>query len=630
MKSVLEKVKKKCGGLELWKWTRKKWLTCLLLVLSAVGIGLLSLCFATTQNRWKMMECYFKRPLLLLLNLLPVILLCLFLWFLCNRAVVAYGVTAAVVFGLSLANWYKLQFRNDPLLFGDLLLVQEAGNMLGNYSLFMTFSLAVALILIVAGGVFLFFFGRGRFAPGWRRFALAAAVLALCFPLSTLYTSSAIYNTRTQNFDIINRWNTTQVYTSKGFVYPFLHSVASAFDKAPEGYKKAEVKAVLEEYEGADIPEEKKVDVLGVMLEAFNDFSKYDQIQFAQDAYADYHALEAEAVSGNLVTNIFAGGTVVTERGFITGLVNQNSFRAPTNSYAWYLAEQGYTVTGSHPCYQWFYNRLNINPNLGFESYLFQEDHYGVLASDGYIARDDVLFPELNRLYEEDRKEEGKPYFSFSVTYQGHGPYSTEENRWNEDFVKPGAYTLETENILNNYFGSVKSTGRELSAFVDYYREKEEPVVIVVFGDHNPWLGDGNSVYEELNIDLDTSQKTGFLNYYGTRYLIWANDAAKKTLGNDFTGEGPDISPNFLMNEVFRLCGWKGDAYMQYASWVMEELPVIHSTGACFTKDGEFLISPEGQARETLDQYRQVEYYQRTNFKYQDVKDGRKKQAGTD
>lgn len=117
------KLQRKCKGLKLWKWTREKWITCLLLVLSAVGIGLLSLCFAITQNRWDMMECYFKRPLLLLLNLLPGVLLCLFLWFLCNRAVIAYGVTAVVIFGLSLANWYKLQFRNDPLMFGDLLLV---------------------------------------------------------------------------------------------------------------------------------------------------------------------------------------------------------------------------------------------------------------------------------------------------------------------------------------------------------------------------------------------------------------------------------------------------------------------------------------------------------------------------
>ena len=52
-------------------------------------------------------------------------------------------------------------------------------------------------------------------------------------------------------------------------------------------------------------------------------------------------------------------------------------------------------------------------------------------------------------------------------------------------------------------------------------------MVIVVFGDHNPWLGDGNAVYKAIGLDLDFSTEEGFYNYYSTRYLIWANDAAK-------------------------------------------------------------------------------------------------------
>ena len=68
-------------------------------------------------------------------------------------------------------------------------------------------------------------------------------------------------------------------------------------------------------------------------------------------------------------------------------------------------------------------------------------------------------------------------------------------------------------------------------------------MVIVLFGDHNPWMGDANSVYSKLGIDLDLSTKEGFLNYYATRYLIWANDAAKEVLGCDFQGEGPRREP---------------------------------------------------------------------------------------
>ena len=53
------------------------------------------------------------------------------------------------------------------------------------------------------------------------------------------------------------------------------------------------------------------------------------------------------------------------------------SFRSPTNSYAWYFRDQGYYATGSHSCYAWFYNRENINANLGLEDYKFVENYYG-------------------------------------------------------------------------------------------------------------------------------------------------------------------------------------------------------------------------------------------------------------
>lgn len=603
---------------------RKKWFTCLLLTVSALGLGFLSLAFATVSKRWDMLESYCSRPLLLLLNLLPCVALCLLLWLLCNRPVIAYAVTAALVFGFTLANWYKLQFRNDPLMFEDLFLVKEAGNMLGRYSLFLTPSLALAFLLILAGGVLLFFCARGRFQPGWKRFALAGAALALCAALSPVYSSSDIYNKKTENFDHVNRWAATDVYISKGFLYPFLHSVPAAFPTPPEGYSKAQAKALLESCGDADIPEEKKVDVIGVMLEAFNDFSKYDEIQFMGDPYQAWHTLEEESVHGNLVTSIFAGGTVTTERQFLTGCVNPKSPRGLANSYAWYFADQGYTVTGSHPSYGWFYNRQNINSYLGFETYLFSENHYADFVEPGAIARDEILLPEMERLYEEHKENSDDPYFSFSVTYQGHGPYSAEENKWGEEYVKPGAYTKASENILNNYFASVHSTGEELLAFADFYRNREEPVILVLFGDHNPWLGDDNSVYKELGLDLDLSQKQGFMNYYCTRYVIWANDAAKKVLGNDFTGEGPDISPNFLMNLVFQECGWEGPAFLQYTNEVMEKLPAIQTNSVCLTAEGEVKRELEDELAETRREYLCEQYYMQQEFQHQDIVEARK------
>ena len=595
------------------KLSHSRILTVLLLLAASCGLGVLSLHFAAVFEAEKMFASYFENPWLALLNLLPCVWLALFLWFATRRAAVSFAVSAALVMTLSLASWFKLQFRNDPLMFEDILLIKEAGNMSERYQLFATKSMFAALAAVLAAVLVLALFARAGL-PGKARIIGSVLMLVCLIPLGMLYTNSEIYTEKTENDDLINRWSTTQVYVSKGFLYPFLHSVQDAIDAPPEGYDEKEAAAVLAQYQDAPIPDEQKVDVIGIMLEAYADFSVYDQIAWNEDPYREFHKLEAEGISGNLITNIFAGGTVDTERCFLTGYCDLGSFRTPTNSYVRYFAGQGYTVTGNHPSYDWFYNRVNINANLGFESYNFLENHYGALA-DGGIAMDRIFFPEMLNLYQQYKASNDKPLFSFNVTYQGHGPYTRDKNDYNVDYVKPGVYTEESQNILNNYFGSIADTDVYLKQFFDFYRQSEEPVVIVLFGDHKPWLGDGGSVYDELGIDLnfrDSAQ--GFRNYYSTRYLIWANDAAKRTLGNSFQGEGRDLGPYFLMDELFRQCGWTGPAYMQAVRACGQAVPVM-SVAGLYLQDGDVtsLLSEENQ--KLVRQYRCLEYYERKNFR---------------
>lgn len=594
--------------------SRSRILTVLLLAAAACGLGVLSLHFAAVLRADEMFDSYFENRWIAFLNILPCVWLALTLWFATQRAAVAFALSSLVVMGLSIASWFKLQFRNDPLLFEDILLIKEAGNMTDRYELFVTKSMLAALVVLVAAVVFLALVARARLP--WKARIAGVLVLLLCLiPMTRLYTDEDIYTNKTENYDLINRWSTTQLYISKGFVYPFLYSVQSAIDTPPAGYDADEAAAVLVQYTDADIPEEQKVDVLSIMLEAYADFSVYDQIEFNVDPYEEFHKLEAEGISGNLLTNIFAGGTIDTERCFLTGYCDLGSFRSPTNSYARYFAEQGYTVTGSHPSYDWFYNRVNINANLGFESYNFLENHYGDMAN-GDIAMDRILFPELVNLHEQHKAESDQPYFSFSVTYQGHGPYTRDKNDYGVDYVKPGVYTEESQNILNNYFGSIADTNAHLKEFFDHYRASNDPVVIVLFGDHKPWLGDNSSVYSELGIDLNFgSSEEGFRNYYTTRYLIWANDAAKQVLGNQFVGEGRDLGPYFLMDQLFRECGWEGPAYMQATRACGEAVPVLSVSGLYLTGDGALTAKLDEADAALVKQYRCLEYYERKHFR---------------
>ena len=566
--------------------------------------GLYSLYFATADYNIEMYRTYFQNIYIVALNLLPPMLLALIFYLLTNRAWASYILTNIAVIVPSLINYYKIAFRGDCFIAEDITLASEAGAMLKSYRLFIDNRIAIYIDVLVIGTVMLGFFAKGRFRKKrWHLFAALLLATASAF-LVPVYTSGKVYDAKTANNSLINEWSDTQKYISKGFVYPFLHSVKDAIDFPPEGYSEKEAEEILNAYTSEVIKDDKKVNLVCVMLEAYNDLSLLDELEFEQDVYAKYHELEALGYSGTLITDIFAGDTRISEREFLTGMPfpRIDSFSAKSNSYVWYLKQNGYVTEGSHPCFSWFYNREHVNKNLGFDNYYFTENYFKA-KSGGDITWDSAYFPLLLEMYQ--NRDKSKPYFNFSITYQGHGPYDTASASSYDEanpYVKSTSLCDYDRHVINNYLGTVKSTTEHLYTFATEMLKTEEPLVLVFFGDHKPWLGNNGSVYDALGISTDLSTDEGFFNYYSTRYLILANDAAKKTTGNDFLGEGETISVSFLMNKVFELCGYKGSSYMQFTSDIMEETPVIHRLD--IEKDG------------TASLYDKVSYYYRKVFAY--------------
>ncbi len=525
---------RKKGSFWLWNF--------FMLALSMVGISLGSLFLAVGTYPIRLTGGYWETPLLLVLNTLPVVALELLFYGIIGRASGAFGVTAGVVLGFSIGNYFKIMFRDDPLLLTDMLLLREAGDMAGKYQLHLTFRLALALLAAILGVVILIFTVRGR--PRRRpRLIVLLAALVLMAAMTPALLSSRVYN-KTADYDYLeSEWSSTQQYIAHGFVYPFLHSISDIIGQAPEGYNKTEAAAMLSEYEDADIPEDQKVNIIGVQLEAYNDFTKFGVPELASDVYAVWHQLEDEGYSGNLVTNIFAGGTVDTERCFLTGSSQLYEYRTYTNSYVWYFRNQGYTVEGLHPSNNWFYNRLNVNEYLGFSDYYFMANYFSDLT-EWNTAGDDIFFSSLLEKYREATAS-GTPYFNFSVTYQGHGPYSGTDFYWGSPsnyVVNDGTYTEEEYLILCNYFASIADTNTQLATLTDYLREDDNPVILVIFGDHNPWKGDGTYIDELLGSDLDQSTREGFLNYYATRYHL-GKRRCQSCSGQRLPGRGTGHQP---------------------------------------------------------------------------------------
>ena len=167
------------------KLANSRALTLVLLALAAVCLGVLSLWFACVDNRTAMFISYFTHPLIAVLNLLPVVFLALLLYFMTGRAGLSYGITAVLTLGLTAASFFKLTFRNDPMMFEDILLIKEAGNMAGKYQLFLNKSMLLAIVLVFLGWVVLHFLAWGRM-PLWPRLGGVAVLLMVFLPLQWL------------------------------------------------------------------------------------------------------------------------------------------------------------------------------------------------------------------------------------------------------------------------------------------------------------------------------------------------------------------------------------------------------------------------------------------------------------
>ena len=578
-------------------------LTAVLLTGSCICLGLMCLYFCTGVYGFDLFAWYFTQPLVLVLNILPLLALALVLMALTNRAWLTFSLEALVCLILSWAQYWKLLARGDPIYAEDVLLLGEASQMADSYA-HITWQIVLSGLIALALTVMLFFLAQGRIQNWIPRLAVVILVPFLSVSVFTNYYDRNVSYYAMKVWPEINAWFETNNYISRGGIYSFLRTIPDALPTPPDHYSEQITEAALSAYPTDDIPADEHVSIVITQLEAFADLSTLTDRITGPDPYSEYHTLLEESYHGRLLPNVFAGGTIDTERCVLTGFSSLENFRRPSWSYARYFADQGYTIEGAHAGYEAFYNRRNVNDNLGISDYRFIEGYYDAIS--GGVPMDNVFLPDVtgNVLTAMD----SGPVFSFNVTYQNHGPYSASAARFQDAYIPQGSMSESDYMIVNNYLYGIEDTCTHLTAMVDAFRDSSAPVILVFFGDHKPWLGDQSVTYDALGIDIRGTTEDSFRNYYATDYLIWANDAAKSILGNNFTGIGPDISPCFLMNVLFDLCDWEGPGYMKLTDEVMDQLPMIHSTGRYLV--GEALTDTLTPDQQTLaDQMTFAQYY---------------------
>ena len=607
-------------------------------VLLAGGITLLALWCQPNALR-SVLSVFRAQPLLIVLNALPVGLVLLAFACLFQNVFFGAAITNFLVCALSIANRIKIEVRDEPVFPRDFALLKEVGQAMNSY----TISYPVAAIAVVVGitallvtlGVFIggqpFPLARLR---GWlgRLLGCAASIAVLAGLIVTVYASNDLYN----SFRVSNAYYIPSVFNELGFPYCFCHQFTTYPVDRPEGFSRSEAEAW--ESAPSTAGQGKDVHVVMVMNEAFSDLTDSPAFDYGEedDPLSNLHALEADphALSGHLVVPGFAGGTANTEFDVLTG-IQTNALSASTTSsfrvvnrnleslFRVFDAD-GYATSFFHPGDDWFYNRENVYRWLGAERTLFADEmeaveYKGRWVTDDYMS--DLITNELDSAV-----SAGELLFHYTTTIQNHMSYTADKYGDGYEFP-PVPLTIsvsdEVETMLRVYTEGVRDADAMLGRLVDTFSAQEEPVVLVYFGDHLPYLGDNQLGYQALGLTQEADWDA--LRSYETPYVIWANDAAAETLDWDAAAEALDlpetISASFLGAAVLELTG-RGEEtpWFAFLNALRRVSPVVQKQ-TCVLADGSTVSPLDAGAvpdalEDSLRQWRCWSYYK---LRYQEI-----------
>lgn len=207
----------------------------------------------------------------------------------------------------------------------------------------------------------------------------------------------------------------------------------------------------------------------------------HDDVYF-KDAFLPMD--KAGFVSLRTISPAYGGGTSNAEFEMYTGLssrtvldgivfqeYNSKISSKSTKTIISSLRDKGYFTYGMHNFYKHFWLRDEVFPKLGFSHFFGIED----LKTGGYeqspYPHDDMLFDNAKATIKENL---AKPFFLSLITVSTHSPYSDNQNDMGS----------------KDYYTRLKLAISQIASFTQDIKNIDPNVLIVVYGDHKPGLGD--------------------------------------------------------------------------------------------------------------------------------------------
>lgn len=260
-----------------------------------------------------------------------------------------------------------------------------------------------------------------------------------------------------------------------------------------------------------------------VLLESFWDPSVLKKAKYKQNPLSpEFRDLWKSAEYSHALSPVFGGFTANSEFEVLCGFPAvkdavkfERQLLNDVPCLPHLLADKGYRTIASHPNVPVFWNRVNAYKRMGFQTYWSLEDFVQDDMNREFMSDNTLYRQVLEKI--SGSLEARQPMLDYIVTYFGHWNYPLSESRPNKV-----SSSSEIEEV-SAYANTVYYKSRELLAFINDMRKRDPDGIIVVFGDHLPFLGENFAGYVEsgvLTANRSEFTPTMFKTYVSTPMLI--------------------------------------------------------------------------------------------------------------
>ena len=484
------------------------------------------------QNAVETFQFTYQHPVQFWYQTLFVFLITLLIYDIFRRLSIAVALSGALLVALGIANYIKASTRSEPFLPWDLSVIKDASEIADRSHVVITPQVVLSIVFVAACFALLVGF-RKRLRPMRLKFAMRAglaAAIAGCLPvmMGCVFMNG---NFLEKHHITEIPWNQIDNYKENGVVFSFLNNFSHRSVEKPANYSSQSVNAAVSSIR-KQTASDQKPNIIFVQSEAFCDLSLFQNVQFSEDIMPTIHSLQRTALSGYALTPMFGGGTCNSEMEVLTGfsysyLPNgsvpyEQYFKKSTFSYAAYLKSLGYSTVAIHPFDPDFWDRDRVFPNIGFDSFISQDDFVNPERKRDFISDMDAM--KMIVSHYQQNKSTGKPFFNMTITMQNHYAWGVDDYPEDERVTLTSASGLNDyeQGALTTYATGVRDADAALKYLVDYFSSVSDPTIIVFYGDHLPAL-DQNTIKAGGLIQGDSDSPENVRKLHSTPYIIWNN-----------------------------------------------------------------------------------------------------------